>query len=202
MGNPITPTRMFQGGGAGVMQDIHDFKFATRTIAAGVIPSSTNFFGAAPSSDPTIDRYDQSGTLVSSGKNFTIYQIGLVVIAGAAAVLTDLEKLINFCSLRIYSSAKEYGIFPLVNLPAGGGLSINSGQVSVTAAASPGALSTIGATNGHPLRKKFALKNPLMVQSNQAFYCEVLGPVTTTQTLTGALILRLELEGVENRPAA
>lgn len=197
-----TPTRIFQPQGVGLDQGIHDFKYATRTIAAGVIPASTNFFGAAPSADQTVDRYDQGNTLVSSGKQFTIYSLGLVVLAGAAAVLTDFEKVINFCMIRIVTASKEFGVFPVLDLPAGGGLSAQSGQISVTPAASPGAYSINALTNGHPLRKKFALKYPLVIQANQSFYCELVGPTVTTQTLTGAIICRLELEGVEVRPAA
>lgn len=197
-----TPTRIFQPASVGVMQSIHDVKYATRTIAAGVIPAQTNFFGAAPSADATVDRYDQGNTLVSSGKIFTIRQIGLVLIAGAAAVLTDFEKIINYCALRIVASSKEFGVIPVINLPAGGGLNALGGQVAVTPAASPGAFSVVGTGNGHPMRKRFALQCPLELQANQAFYCELIAPTATTQTLAGAIICRLELEGVEQRPAA
>jgi len=104
--------------------------------------------------------------------------------------------------VRIVTASKEFGVFPLLDLPQGGGVCALSGQVSVTAAASPGAFSANALTNGHPLRKKFALKNPLVIQANQSFYMELLGPTTTAQTLTGIMQVRLELEGVEVRPAA
>lgn len=198
-----TPTRQFQPTGIGNNQQIHDMKWATRTIAAGVIPSTTNFFGAAPSADMTVDRYEQPNTLVSSAKTYTIYGLFLQVYAGAAAVLTDLEKVINFTALRIVTAQKEYGCFCASLLPAGGGLAIQSGQVAVTPAATPGALSPIGALNGMPAKNiGFTFANPLIIQANQSFYAELLGPTVTTQTLTGAAIVRVVLDGVEDRTAS
>jgi len=197
-----TPTRMFQPTGIGQNQKIHDMKWATRTIAAGVIPTTTNFFGASPSSDPTVDRYEQGNTLVSSAKIFTIYGLFAQLLPGAAAVLGDFEKIINFCAVRLVTAQKEYGVFPLSLLPAGGGLVIQSGQVASTPVAARGAFSTMGALNGHPLRKRFALKQPLEIQSNQQFYAELVAPQVTPLTLTSITLVRLELEGVEERPAA
>ena len=200
--NP-TPTRMFQPTGIGQNQRIHDMKWATRTIAAGVIPTTTNFFGSAPSSDPTVDRYEQGNTLVSSAKIYTIYGLFVQIYAGAAAVLTDFEKLISFCCCRIVTAQKEYGVFPISLLPAGGGLLVQSGQVAVTPAATPGALSIIAALNGQPGRNAaFTFANPLEIQANQPYYMELVGPTATTQTLTGALQVRFVLDGVEQRTAS
>lgn len=198
-----TPTRQFQPTGIGNNQRIHDMKWASRTIAAGVIPSTTNFFGAAPSADMTVDRYEQPNTLVSSAKTYTIYGIFCQVLLGAAGILTDLEKVINFTALRIVTAQKEYGCFATSLLPAGGGLAIQSGQVAVTPAASPGALSAIGALNGMPAKNiGFTFANPLIIQANQSFYAELLGPTVTTQTLTGAVQVRVILDGVEDRTAS
>lgn len=204
MANPnATPTRAFQPAGIGLMQNIHDFKFATRSLAAAAVPAVTNFFGAAPSSDPTLDRYDQGNTLVSSGKLFTIYQMAVHIWkATQDGNLADFQKLIDNCFIRIVTSSKEFGLYPLIALPAGGGLAIQSGQVAVVPAAAPGGLSTMGALNGHPLRKRFALKHPLQVQSNQSFYAELVAPQTTPITLTSITLVRLELEGVEERAAS
>ena len=200
--NP-TPTRMFQPTGIGQNQRIHDMKWATRTIAAGVIPTTTNFFGSAPSSDPTVDRYEQGNTLVSSAKIYTIYGLFVQIYAGAATVLTDFEKLISFCCCRIVTAQKEYGVFPISLLPAGGGLLVQSGQVAVTPAATPGALSIIAALNGQPGRNAaFTFANPLEIQANQPYYMELVGPTATTQTLTGALQVRFVLDGVEQRTAS
>jgi len=198
-----TPTRQFQPTGIGNNQQIHDMKWATRTLAAGVIPASTNFFGAAPSSDYTVDRYEQPNTLVSSAKTFTIYGMFVQIILGAAGVLTDFEKIINFCAVRLVTAQKEYGVFPVSLLPAGGGLAIQSGQIAVTPAATPGALSPIGALNGMPARNAgFNFANPLIIQANQSFYAELLGPTGTTQTLGGAMQVRIVLDGVEDRTAS
>lgn len=197
------PTRAFQNVGVGLNQQIHDMKWATRTIAAGVIPATTNFFGAAPSSDLTVDRYEQGNTLISSGKVFTIFGMFVQLFAGAANVLTDFEKVINFTAVRIVTAQKEYGVYPTLNLPAGGGLAIQSGQIAVTPAASPGALSNIGVINGMPARNVgFTFAEPLIIQANQSFYMELLGPTTTAQTLTGAVITRIVLDGVEQRTAS
>ena len=57
MARTFTPTRQFIPGGVGNSQQIHDTKYATRSLAAVAIPGATNFFGAAPSSDFTVDRY-------------------------------------------------------------------------------------------------------------------------------------------------
>jgi hypothetical protein len=203
MAEQSTPTRAFQPSGVGLLQQIHDFKYATRSLAAAAIPTTTNFFGAAPSSDPTLDRYDQSGTLVSSGKKFTIYQMAVHIWKNTAdANLADLQKIIDNCFIRLVTASKEFGVYPVLALPIGGGLAIQSGQVAVTPAAAPGAFSSQGALNGHPLRKRFALKFPLEIQSNQQFYAELLGPQATPLTLSSITLIRLELEGVEERPAA
>ena len=198
-----TATRQFQPTGVSNSQRIHDMKWATRTLAAGVVPSSTNFFGAAPSPDQTVDRYEQGNTLVSSGKLFTIFGIFVQLYAGAAAVLADFEKLCSFTAVRLITAQKEYGVFPISLLPAGGGLVIQSGQVAVTPAVAPGGQSTVAALNGAPGRNAaFTLANPLIIQANQSFYAELLGPTVTTQTLTGAIIVRIVLDGVEERPAS
>jgi hypothetical protein len=208
--NPVgTPQQTRQAQNVGLVngQSIHDFKFATRQLAAGVVPAITNFFGAAPSSDGTVDRYEQGNTLVSSMKQFTIYSMGVQLLGGAGAVLTDFEKLINFTGIRLITAQKEYGYFPLHILSAGGGLAIQSGQVAVTPAASPGALSTIGATNGMPSNEAmFALAIPLIIQANQSFYAELVGGTAAgllgTQTLTGVMNLRVLLSGIEDRAGA
>lgn len=204
MADNTTPTRLFQPAGVGVMQQIHDFKYATRTLAAAAVPTSTNYFGAAPSSDLTQDRYDQSNTLVTSGKKFTIFQIGFHLWkATADANIADLEKIIDNCAIRIVTGSKEFGVYPIIDLPAGGGMCIQGGNIAVTPAAAPGGVTSLGVINGHPLRKRLALKCPLEIQSNQAFFCELLAPSGTAAiTLTSATITRLELEGVEERPAS
>lgn len=198
-----TATRMFQPTGLGQNQKIHDMKWATRTIPAGVIPTTTNFFGAAPSPDPTVDRYEQGNTLVSSAKIFTIYGLFAQIYAGAAATLSDFEKLISFCAIRIVTAQKEYGVFPISLVPAGGGLLVQSGQIAVTPAATPGAQSPTAALNGQPGRNAaFTFANPLEIQANQPYYMELLGPTVNPQTLTGALVVRFVLDGVEQRTAS
>lgn len=200
----ITPTRAFQPAGVGLLQGIHDFKFATRAIGAGVVPNTVDFFGAPPVADPTQDRYDQGNTLVSSGKSFIIYQISLMLFKLAPdAHVVDLEQLINKCHIRLTTASKEFGIYPVKDLVAGGGLFAGAGQIAVTPATMPGGTVTTGVLNGHPLRKKFALKSPLEIQSNQSFRAELLAPGGALAiTLLSATTLRLELEGVETRPAA
>ena len=199
----FTPTRQFNATGVGTFQQIHDTKYATRSLAAGAIPTSTNFFGAAPSADITVDRYEQGNTLVSSAKIFTVVGILVLLQAGAGAVLSDFEKIINYCCLHIITAQKEFGMWPLHMCPAGGGLAVQSGQVAVTPAASPGALSTVGATNGMPARTSgFTLAEPLDVQANQPFYMELLGPVTAVQTLTGIVNVKIILDGLEKRTAS
>ena len=210
MGNrpfPGTPTRRYQNIGVGDFQYIHDTKYATRSIAAGTLPVVTNFFGAAPSVDITLDRYEQGNTLVSSGKVFTIFGIAVQLTIGAAGTLTDLEKICNFTCLRLITAQKEYGMIPLYMLPQGGGLAIQSGQIAVTPAASPGAFSTVGATNGMPQRSSmFNLAMPLDIQANQSFYAELVAPsgqgFLAAQSLTGAVQVRVVLDGVEQRAAA
>lgn len=203
MADPVTPTRAYSPSGVGLLQQIHDFKFATRSLAAAALPAVTNFFGAAPSADPTLDRYDQGGTLVSSGKKFTIYQMALHIWKNTAdANLADFQRIIDNCFIRLVTNSKEFGLYPVLDLPAGGGLAVQSGQIAVTPAAVPGSFSTMGATNGHPLRKRFALKMPLEIQSNQQFYAELVAPQVTPLTLTSITLVRLELEGVEERAAS
>lgn len=198
-----TPTRQFQPTGLGVNQVIHDMKWATRSLAAGVIPTATNFFGASPSSDVTVDRYEQPNTLVSSAKIYTIYGLFVQLYAGAAAVLGDFEKVISYCCVRLVTAQKEYGVFPVSLLPAGGGVFVQGGNISVTPAATPGGLSVSGLLNGQPGRNAaFTFANPLIIQANQSFYAELLGPTATTQTLTGAINVRIILDGVEQRTSS
>ena len=203
MADLTTPTRQYQPAGVGVMQAIHDFKWATRTLAAAAIPATTNFFGAAPSADSTLDRYDQGNTLVASGKKFTIYQLAVHVFKNTAdANLADIQKVIDNCFVRIVTNAKEFGLYPVGALPYGGGICVQGGNIAVTPAAAPGGITSLGVTNGHPLRKRLALRHPLEIQSNQPFYMELVGPSLTPLTLTSATIVRIELEGVEERAAS
>ena len=198
-----TPTRQYQNVGIGTNQQIHDMKWATRSIASGVIPTTTNFFGAAPSADLTVDRYEQPNTLVSSAKIYTIYGLFVQLYAGASATLLDLEKVCSWTCLRLVTAQKEYGVFPLSLLPAGGGLYVQGGNISVTPAAAPGGQSVTAALNGQPGRNAaFTFANPLIIQANQSFYAELLGPTVTTQTLTGAVSVRVILDGVEQRTAS
>lgn len=199
----FTPTRQYQNAGIGNFQQIHDTKYATRSLAAAAIPSTTNFFGAAPSADPTLDRYEQGNTLVSSAKIFTIVGILAHITFGTGGILTDMEKIIQYCCLRIVTAQKEFGVFPLHMAPAGGGIAIQAGQVALTPAATPGTLSVVGAVNGMPARTSgFTLAEPLDIQANQPFYMELLGPVTTAQTLTGIMNVKIILDGIEKRTAA
>ena len=199
----FTPTRQYQNVGAGTFQQIHDTKYATRSIAAGTIPAVTNFFGAAPSSDFTVDRYEQGNTLVSSAKVFTIVGILAHITFGAGGILTDMEKIIQYCCIRLITAQKEFGCIPLHMSPAGGGIAIQAGQVAVTPAATPGALSPVGAVNGMPARSSgFTLAEPLDIQANQPFYMELLGPTAVPQTLTGIMSIKIILDGLEKRTAS
>lgn len=204
----MVETRVFAPQGVGLLQKIHYMRWATRAFAAGAVPAITNFFGAAPNADFNVDLYEQGNALVGSGSNFTINQIGIQIQPGAAMTFADIESVINLCSLRIITASKEYGIFPFYMMPAGGGISAMSGQVSVTAAAAPGgAGGTPGLTNGVPDRRAmFALAEPLTIQANQGFYCEMLAPtgggVVPLITLTGALRVRVVLDGELDRSAS
>lgn len=206
-GNPVA-TQQAQATGVYQGQSIHDIKFATRTIAAGVIPAITNFFSGAPAADPVADRYEQGNTLVTSMKAFTVYAVGFQLIAGAAGTTgVDMQAIIERCCLRLITNQKEFGVFPVHLLGAGGGVSMQSGQVAVTAAALPGAFSPTGITNGLPLNSNlWPLANPLEISANQPFYAELLAPTAAgllgAITLTGAVICRLILSGVEDRAAS
>jgi len=202
-----TPTRQFQPAGVGVFNQVHSSKWATKTFAAGAIPSTTDFFLSAPSGDLTRDNYDQGGILVTSGKTFTIYGLAVNFIEATASTFADIDTFINRCSVQITSQNKEIGLFPLVLIPSGGGTSALSGQVSVTSAASPGATSPLAVTNGIPVRKLLNLEVPLEIQSQQSFKVTILGPASVpagfpAATLVGALDVRVVLEGIETRPAA
>lgn len=206
MAENVTPTRAFQPSGVGLLQQIHDFKFATRALAAAVMPNVTDFFSAPPVADPTQDRYDQGGTLVSSGKSFIIYAMSFEVFKLVDDVnVVDLVQIINKCFIRLTTAAKEFGTYPVKDLPAGGGLFAGSSQISLTPLAAVGSMNstTLGCLNGHPLRRKFAFKNPLEIQSNQQFKAELLAPAGALAiTLLSATTCRLELEGLESRPAS
>jgi hypothetical protein len=203
MADSSTPTRQFQPAGVGVLQSIHDVKYATRILAAGTIPGTTNFFGAAPSADLTLDRYDQGNTLVASGKTYTIYQLAVHVFKNTAdANLADIQKIVDNCFIQIQTAAKEFGVYPIGMLPYGGGICVQGGNIAVTPAAAPGGITSMGVTNGHPLRKRFALKHPLVIQSNQPFFINMLAPTATPLTLASITIVRIELEGVEERAAS
>jgi hypothetical protein len=199
-------TRQYTPGGVGNMQSIHDFRFSTRNFAAAVFPSLTVFFNTAPSPDFTVDRYSAQNNLVDSGQKWLIHQVSVAIFPQApyppTATLQDMVNVINLCAIRFQISSKEYGLFPLLDLPAGGGPNVSGSQVAITAAAAPGATSPYGITNGVAQRLKLALCQPLEIQGNQAFYMELLGPSATTFTLTGPVTLRVELEGEWFRPAA
>lgn len=202
-----TPTRVFQPSGVGLDQAIHDTKYATIALAAGPIPATTRFFSAAPSADPCADRYEQGNTIVTSGKQFTIAGIGVQLTIGAGGTLADLERTINYCAVRITTSQKEFGVFPLYMLPQGGGIQMFGGQLALTPVAPPGATVTTGATNGVPTRAAmFNLACPLIIQGNASFFMELLGPngagAFATQTNTGIVVVKIVLDGVESRVAA
>lgn len=204
MANTPTPTRLYQPANVGVQVLHHDCRWATRVIPSGAL-GIQNFFGAAPSQDRTADYYEQPATLVTSGKAFTIYGIALKLLAGASGTLQDIEKVINSMTLRLISDQREWLNMPVHMIPAGGGLVIQSGQVAVTPGATPGAMSPVGAINGNPERKVMCLRTPLEIGANQQFYAELLAPTAGsafgTQTLTGAVIAQLVLEGIETRAA-
>jgi hypothetical protein len=203
----MVATRQFQPMGLGNVQTIHDIRWATRAFAAGVIAATTNFFGAAPNPDLSVDRYESGNNLVGSGNIYTIYQIGVQLQAGAAATFADLESIINLCSIRLVTNSKEYGVFPIYMLPQGGGIFAPS-QVAVTPAAAPGgAAATPGLQNGVPDRRAmFRLAVPLDIQANQSFYAEMLAPsgagIVPAVTLTGAVRVRLLLDGQLQRTAS
>jgi len=204
----MAETRVFAPSGVGLQQQIHYMRWATRAFAAGVIPVITNFFSAAPNADANVDLYEQGNALVGSGSNFTIKQIGVQIIGGAAATFADFESVINSCSLKLITASKEYGIFPFFMLPQGGGISAMSGQVVGTLGANPaGGACTPGLTNGVPDRRAmFALATPLTIQANQGFYCEMMAPsgggVLPAITLTGAIRVRVILDGELDRSAS
>jgi len=199
-------TRQYTPGGVGNMQSLHDFRFSSRLFTAVAFPTLTVFFNTAPSPDFTVDRYSAQNNLIDSGQKWVIHQLGVVVFptlpAPPTATATDLINILNLCAVRFQISSKEYGLFPLIDLPAGGGPNLGGSQVAVTAAAAPGATSPYGITNGAPQRLKLALCQPLEIQGNQAFYMELLGPSVSGFTLTGPVTIRIELEGEWFRPAA
>ena len=206
--NTPTPTRMLQPAGVGVFNQVHTAKWATLTFAAGAIPTVTDFFQKAPSGDLTRDNYDQGGILVTSGKTFVIHALSIGLIAATASTFSDIDTFIQRCALMITTQNKEVGMFPLVLIPQGGGAFAGSSQLAVTPATAPGAQSSLGVSNGIQVRKLLQLKEPLMIQPQQSFKISILG---TSQgapagfpaaTLTGALDVRVALEGIESRPAA
>ena len=195
-------TRQYTPGGVGQMQTIHDTRYATKTFSSGAIAGTTAFFQAAPSADPTLDRYTGNNNLVDSGQTWEIHSIGVMVKDSTSATFADMVSFIQLCALRLWISSKEYGVFPLIDLPAGGGPFIQGGNISLSQIASPGTVSPYGILNGNPQRRKMRLHQPLEIQGNQSIYAEIMAPVTTAITLTGALIVRVEFEGLWTRPAA
>jgi hypothetical protein len=201
-------TRKAQGTTLIEAQRIHDTKYATKLLASGVLPSITEFFRSAPLGDYTYDNYASGGNLVDSGKEFVIYQIAAQLIDGTSNTLLDWNALISKLVMKITTAQKEYGYFPLLFLPQGGGLNASGGQVSVSPSATPGVLNstTVGAGNGIPQHSSmFKLAAPLVIQANQSFKIDVIAPNGvgfTAITLTGSSYLRIILDGIEQRAAA
>ena len=207
IGTP-TPTMLFQPTGIGLAAPVHSTYYATKTLTHGVaMPSQLDFFTSSPSPDLTLDRYDQANVLVQSGKTLVIYGVGLVIYptpGGTAPSLADYMNIINRCASQFTCNTTEFGIFPILNFPAGGGAFMASGQVNVAPSATPGALesSGVGIANGFPFRKRLQLCYPLKIQTNQKFKWTLIGPQTTPYTPDGDLSLRLELEVAETRMAS
>jgi hypothetical protein len=178
---------------------IHDLRWATKVMAAAAIPIVTEFFTGAPSSDPCVDRFS-AGTLTDSGCKFVIVQLGVQLIPSAGTSIPDMEKIVNFCALRISTNQREFMTIPVYMLAAGGGLDIAQGNISITAAAAPGLLGSAGVTNGvKDRRAMFRLSQSMDIQAQQSFKCELLGPAAGssfgTQTLATAVTVRVVLDG-------
>lgn len=196
-------TRSYQPTGLGETQGIHDMRWATKSLAAAALPVSTEFFTGAPSTDPTVDRFYQYG-LCDSGNDFTIVGIAVQLIGQNTGALADMAQIIEYCSVRFTTNQREQMTLPVLMLPQGGGLSIMSGQVAITAANSPGGTGILGATNGVPDRRAmFRLASPLTIQSGQGFKAELLAPSAGstfgTKTLGQIVLCRIILDGILKR---
>jgi hypothetical protein len=201
-------TRKAQGTTLIEGQRIHDTKYATKLLASGTVPTITEFFRSAPLGDYTYDNYSSGGNLVDSGKEFVIYQIAVQLIQGTSNTLLDWEALISKCVLKLTTAQKEYGYFPVLWLPAGGGPVAQSGQVNIAPSGTPTTVTTspVLATNGTPTRAgMFKLAAPLVIQANQSFKVDLIAPNAVgfaAISLTGTTYVRIMLDGVEQRAAA
>jgi len=193
-------TRQAQGTTLINAQKIHDVKYATKLLPTGVLASSLDFFTSAPLADVTYDNYANGGNLVDSGKEFTIYQVGVQLTIGTTPTIADYDLIIGRCVLALSTAQKEYGRFPILLLPSGGGLAVQGSQVGVAGTA------VQGVTNGMPTRNgMFKLAAPLIIGANQSFKATLYAPNAVgfpAITLTGTTYIRILLDGVEQRAAA
>lgn len=202
-------TRQAVGGMLINGQQIHDQKWATRSLPVGVLANTTDFFSAPASADPCVDRYSSGGNLVDSAKKFIVVQMGLWLYSANTAALADLDKIINFCAIRLSTNQREFGTFRALQLPAGGGLDVPGGQISITPGASgvAAASGVVGASNGLKTRgAMFKLAAPMIIGANQSFKAELLAPAVGSLfgaiTLTQIVFAQLLLDGVEERAAS
>lgn len=180
-------------------QALSETKYDTLTLAAAVLPNTTQFF-AAQSADLAAKNFDGNGVLVSTGKLFLIQTISFKITAISAAVTAqNIADVINNCALRIQIDSKINGTFPLHQLTGAGGVFVPS-QVAVTAAAAPaGAVANFGIENGMPQNQPFRVK-PMLIEGQKSFAAFLVAPTGTAITLAGTLGVKLCLGGFLFQP--
>jgi len=195
MSNPTRPRGGFPADQTassvpGIGQFVSDQKFATKIQAAGVWPAAIDFFQAAPGTDQTEDYYDAGNQLVTSGKSFTIQNIGVHIYS---ADLHDYDAIIHRVVLVLTVQQKEVGRFRVRRLTEAGGLWLASAQSA--------AASHLGASNGTPHNSPFNIA-PITIDTNQTFKATLLGPTRDPYTLIDQTTIQVVLEGFETRPVA
>lgn len=186
--------------GVPAYQRVHDVKYNTKSLAAGALPAVLDFFSGAPNSNAAIDSYEAASNLVVGNKVFQAMALSAVITAGAGSTLADLEAVINSGVVEFTTANKMVGRIPLNRIPAAGGLAALSGQVTSAPGAGATLTATPGLTNGIPWNKPLMLAVPLDIPGNQQFLARIY--FDSSKVLTGAVNVRLQLEGVEVRPGA
>lgn len=157
------------------------------------------FFNAVPAT-PDLGNMELAGQL-SGMKAFVVNAIRVHfatanVIAGAAPLSgDDVALLINNGTLNFTVGQKNYGLWPLHALPAGGGVHINPAGAGGEAGDE-----FIGiAQNGVPdPRCVYTLTHPLLIEPQINFDCQIRWPAA--QTLSGNLAITVMLDGSLIRP--
>lgn len=119
----------------------------------------------------------------------------LTEVAAVPGAANDIARLINNGVLSLTIGQKNYGIWPLHALPAGGGVVASTGGAGAEATNQFQTAATNGVADPRAI---YTLDNPLLIEPNISFFAQV--QWAAAQTLSGNLNMTVMLDGDLIRP--